>query len=165
MILRVAYDHIVDELRARLPGQPAYIGLVAGLSVVSGGDTAEGFTLYALCRQGTEVARAHLLEAGIEVRTGSWVTPGDLVDVDDEPARYWVATVGYRGRDPKPGVWMDAFPAEPTPAEVLRAIYQEFRETGELVETSFEEFLRLAHPNVVVLGPDEASRYAESKRG
>ena len=46
-------------------------------------------------------------------------------------------------------------------AEVVKRLYEEFRETGELAEVAFEEFMKLAVPTIVVVGPEEIQRYVE----
>lgn len=165
MVLRVAFDQFADEVRERLPGAHVYVGLVAGRTVVSAGDPERRFVLYALCNKGNEGARSALAGQGLAVKTGSWLTPGELGDPEDERPDLWVVAVGYRSREPKPGVWMDAYASEPTPAEVLRNAFDEFQSTGELpADVSFEDFLRLAHPNVTMLPPEAARRYADRAR-
>jgi hypothetical protein len=42
-------------------------------------------------------------------------------------------------------------------------MYEELRETGELSEVSFEEFVRLANANVVVVTPAQLRGYVMAK--
>ena len=59
---------------------------------------------------------------------------------------------------------MDVFPLEPTPAEVLKKIYKEFKESGELRELGFEDFVQLAHPNIVILTPEQVQGYLKESQ-
>ena len=62
-----------------------------------------------------------------------------------------------------PGVWVDAYSEQPSAAMALKGLYDEFRSTGEVGEISFEEFVRLALPNVVIVSPLEIEKFIESK--
>ena len=48
---------------------------------------------------------------------------------------------------------------------VLRTMFDEFRDTGEMEHISFEEFLQLANPNVVILTPSELRSFMDQKSG
>lgn len=99
-------------------------------------------------------ARKALEEAGLEVFEGAW-SGVDGTNLACEAAEAFVASIAYQSTEGRPGVWVDAFPSLPTQVQVLRAMYDEFRETGELSDVSFEEFVRLANPNVVILSPSD----------
>ncbi len=47
--------------------------------------------------------------------------------------------------------------------QVLKAMYEEFRATGELGDVAMEEFIRLANPNVVIISPNELLSYLLQK--
>jgi hypothetical protein len=74
----------------------------------------------------------------------------------------WVAAVAYRSRDDAPGLWVDALPHEPRTGDVLERFHRELTEDGEMVGLTLAEFLNLARPTVVVLSPEEQSRFAAS---
>ncbi len=42
-------------------------------------------------------------------------------------------------------------------------MYDEFVEHGELGEVSYDEFVRLAKPTVVIVRPDELASFSEPK--
>jgi hypothetical protein len=135
-------DHVV--VTASLPAERVVVACVA-----------EGFTL--------EAAKEHLRAGGMDVREGVW-------HLADSPQRGagrkapHVAAVSYASGEGKPGVWVDAFETPPTKVQVLRAMFEEFRNTGELPEVSFEEFVRIAVPTVTLVTPTELARYVADKR-
>lgn len=97
--------------------------------------------------------------AGFDVVPGEW-RDGDSFNLDPSSgSSSYVAAVAYRSREEMPGLWMDAFPHEPTTGEVLKALYDDFAATGDLEDVPFEEFIRVAHPNVVILSPDDVAKF------
>jgi hypothetical protein len=75
-----------------------------------------------------------------------------------------VAAVSYASGTNQPGVWVDAFEGPPTTVQVLRSVYEEFRKNGEMPEVSFEEFVRIANPNVAIVTPPELAAYLQAKQ-
>ena len=107
--------------------------------------------------------KVRLMEADLEPHDGVWKL-GDLQEVDcDERCEAYISAVSYKSSESMPGVWVDAHRTQPTEVQVLRVMYDEFRETGELNEVSFEEFVRLSEPNVVIVPPYEIQRYLAKK--
>ncbi|MBI3720930.1 MAG: hypothetical protein HY248_00125, partial [Fimbriimonas ginsengisoli] len=51
----------------------------------------------------------------------------------------------------------------PTQLQVLRTLYDEFRETGEVGDVSFDAFVRMAQPNVLILSLAELREFLRSK--
>lgn len=157
MILQVAYEDLIDELRTRLPNERAYVdGQPFGGSVISCGTLEGALIVQAVSASPPGKVTEDLRAAGIEVRKGNW-SDGQA----QEPSmQFYVAAVAYRSREMKPGLWLDATVQEPTAADVLRKVFDEFRENGELsADISFEEFIRLAHPNVGILKPSDVERF------
>lgn len=103
-------------------------------------------------------------KAGFKVHDGSWTLNGEAPANAHELETMHIAAVSYLSGGDQPGVWVDAFLGQPTTIQVLRAAYDEFISNGEMGEASFEEFIRLAKPNVAVVSPAELSSYLESKR-
>jgi hypothetical protein len=103
-----------------------------------------------------------LVAQGFDVYDGDWTIPG----LEDGAAGrdVFVAAVAYKSREEMPGLWVDAFDYEPNQGEVLKALFDEFSESGTIEGVNFEEFVRSANPNVVVLGPDDANRFVQQKR-
>jgi hypothetical protein len=72
----------------------------------------------------------------------------------------YVGGISYRTDGESPGIWIDAYRQQPTHAHVLRSMYAELTDTGEMPSVSFEEFVRLANPTVVVSSPTELKAFA-----
>ena len=108
-------------------------------------------------RKPRNVAEQDLIAAGFTVLRGRWRQEGD----PEEDSRLWVAAVAYRSSEEKPGLWIDAFPYAPTPADVLSRMIEEFREDGTLHPSLAARFNEFGHPHVLILGPDEISAFLE----
>lgn len=154
MVLRVEYEQFADEVTARLDGQIVYIAQVTGGSFVSAADTANGFIIEAFSDREPEQVLRELGEHGLRTAKGSWKSE-DTEPCAIEPDRLYIGAVAYRSSEAKPGLWIEAFANQPTPAEVLKRMYDEMVSTGEIGNVSFEEMMRYATPNVVVVGPDQ----------
>lgn len=107
--------------------------------------------------------RKRLEKEGVKLFDGVWAHDGEIPSGYSELASVHIAAVSYRGEGEQPGVWIDAFEAQPTQVQVLKGLYEEFKSTGEMPEVSFEEFVRLAKPNVVIASPAEIAGYLEAK--
>jgi len=109
--------------------------------------------------------RRKLELAGFEVFEGEWGEAGEWPSdrMVEEPI--YIAAIAYRSRERTPGLWVDAYPALPTNATALRTFYDELSTNGEILEISFEEFVRAANPNVVILGPNELQNFVKDKAG
>ena len=94
-----------------------------------------------------------------DVVDGQWST--EAVELQEQTtAELTVGAVAYNSKDLKPGLWVDAFTEPQNQTQVLRAMYDELTANGELGDVSFEEFIRLANPNVVILSPADMARFA-----
>lgn len=107
-------------------------------------------------------ARKALEAAQLEVFDGAW-SGVDGTNLACEAAEAFIAAIAYQSTEGRPGVWVDAYPSLPTQVQVLRTMYDEFRETGELSDVSFEEFVRLANPTVVILSPSDLKSFLGQK--
>jgi len=108
-------------------------------------------------------AKTKLTRSGLEVFDGAWKLSDEIEPGCEERGDVFIAAVSYKSVETMPGIWVDAYRAVPTQIQVLRAMYEEFRETGELPDVSFEEFVRLAEPNVVVVSPNEIESFLDKK--
>jgi hypothetical protein len=108
-------------------------------------------------------ARTALAAEGLEVLEGIWTEDGNVDLEQDTLAAAYVAAVSYHSNQNVPGVWVDCYPDQPNHVQVLRAMYEEFRETGEVEDVTFEEFIRLSNPNVVVVSATELRSYLDAK--
>ena len=100
---------------------------------------------------------------GFNISNGRWTDGGLEFELGQRSADAFIAAVSYYSKEASPGLWMDAYPTPPTPQIVLRSIYDEFRANDEIGDVTYEEFLRLAHPNVVILSPGEIATFLAQK--
>jgi hypothetical protein len=111
-----------------------------------------------------EEIRTKMAENGIELHIGGWDVPERAETPESSlSVEHYVAVVAYKSEEAMPGVWVDAFPQLPSPSQVLRALYDEFRDTGEIGSVSFEEFVRLSHPNVTIVSPTDLDHFVNAK--
>lgn len=159
MTLEVPPEGFAEAVRKLAPGLPAFAAAEGGGTRLIAADPAKGVRVVAYSPVPPSAAAERLRADGLTVREGRWVP-----DEAPEPVgEAHVAAVAYRTEGLKPGLWVDAFPEAPTPVQALRALYDEFRANGEIAEVSFEEFMRLAEPTVVVLAPGELRGFAAAK--
>ncbi len=159
MILRVPFEGFADAVRRCTSGEEAYVTNRNGLVWATAGEPGKGIIVAAAADVAPEEARKRLKDAGLMVHDGSWRESDSDASLE-EGGQTHVAAVAYRSGEPSPGLWMDAFPSPVTQSQVLRAMYEEMVQNGEIDEVGFEEFVRVAEPNVVVLSPEEVAAYA-----
>lgn len=95
---------------------------------------------------------------------GVWMFDTDGILQEEEQPEAFIGAVAYQSEADEPGLWVDAYPTMPTQAQVLRGLYEDFQSTGEVNDqVSFEEFVRLAKPTVVVVSPNEVRSFVGEK--
>lgn len=154
-------------MRRHLPaGTPAYLETRGHVVTATAADPKQQFMIRTRKRAAIETVRAELQSHDIEVAEGSWFNENEGDAAANELNLPWIAAVAYKSGDDKPGTWVDAFNVEPSQMQVLRRIYGEFQQTGEIGDTEFEDFLRLASPNVVIVSPGRLAGFlAEESNG
>lgn len=152
MTLRTTLKRLVEIVRDECPGEPAYVSLQQGRTVVTLARKTDGVVVLAYAEGGVTVTKAYLEQEGIEAHDGAWYDDGMP---QDQGTRVWIGAVAYRSDEPKPGLWVDAFPVRPSPGDVLEALYAEFQDEGLVPEGKLDAFLAQVEPNVVILEPDE----------
>jgi hypothetical protein len=162
MVLRVPFDEFVSTVRRRLECAEAYLYSQGPVVLVTAGDATKGLIVAASAHQSAGRARSKLEKEGLTVFEGAF---GDGFEDAFAPmaSEATIVAVAYKSRETTPGVWVDAFPDPPTRTMAIRALYDEFRETGEIEEISFEEFVRLAEPNAVLVAPEEVQSFLREK--
>lgn len=162
MTLRVPFEQFSETVRRVVGTDEAYVIATDAGCVCTAFDC--GKRVRVLTRQSGPAAaiKEKLEKAGMKVRPGYWAE-GDEDAPEPTPAVPFVAAVSYKANSQQAGVWVDAYDSQPTVAQVLRSMYDEFSDTGELHELSFDEFVRLANPNVVIIPPAELVSYATDK--
>lgn len=159
MTLEVPFEGFAEAMK-RLGGSlTAFLVPENGGTRVTAADPAKAIRLTAHSPLDPGPVADALRERGVATAEGRW-TPDDAPMATSEPH---VAAVAYRTSGLQPGLWVDAFPTLPTAAQALRALYNEFRETGQVADVPLEEFVRLAEPTVVILTPADLKGYAAAK--
>ena len=159
MTLEVPFEGFVEAVKRLGTGGSAFATPENGGTRLSAADPAKGIRVVAYSPQDPGTVAEALRAKGMETAEGRWVP-------DDAPAaagEIHVAAVAYRTEEAQPGLWIDAFPEAPSAVQAIRALYDEFRANGEVAAVPFEEFMRLAEPTVVILGPSEMRGFAAAK--
>lgn len=163
MILRVEFEQFPQTVKRLLACDQAYVAARTGGSLISAADPKTATLILCEADSPPDQARSELEKLGMEVFRGSWSLDGSEIKLGAGGSAH-VAAVAYDSEEAKPGLWMDAFAEKPTLADVMRSMYDEFMANGEVPEdTSLEEFIRLANPNVVILSPEQIGGYVEAK--
>lgn len=92
-----------------------------------------------------DVFSQRLTDAGVQAALGA-VRSGWL----DHRPEIWVSAVAYRSRESTPGLWVDASTEEPDREDVLEKFYAEMTADGSAGAISYERFMEMAQPNVVI---------------
>ena len=158
MTLSVPFEQFVSEVKARLPKQPVYLRWKAGRMHATCADPSLPLAIVSSAALSLREAEKALKDAGIEARFGEWgtVEPGD-----EKP--YWLGVVAYRSDEAKPGLWVEAFSTEPTPAFVVEAMLEEFRQHGIVKDLTLEKFVAQADLNAMVFAPEELAAMASKQ--
>lgn len=165
MILHVAFEQFTETVARILKTKDVFLVERNGLTAVTAGDPTLRAVVASLVREPRGAVQSKLTEQGYTVADGEWTDAGSTA-FDSQPDRIvYVAAVAFNSREKTPGLWMDAYPAPPAQGLVLRTFYDELVANGEIGEVSFEEFVRMADPNVVILGPNEIQSFLNDKEG
>lgn len=162
LTLRVPFDQFSETVRRVVGTNEAYIAPIESGCVCTAFEISKRVRVLAKESGPAQAAKEKLEKSGMKIRPGYWAEGEEDVP-EPLPAVPFVAAVSYQATNHQPGVWVDAYETLPTVAQVLRSIYDEFTDTGELNEVSFEEFVRLSHPNVVIVTPSELASFVAAK--
>lgn len=162
MTLRVPFDQFSETVRRVVGGNEAYLVPTETGCICTAFDVGKRVRVLTKESGPPQAAREKLEKAGMKIRPGYWAEGDEDVPEPLPPVPY-IAAVSYNAGNHQAGVWVDAYEILPTVAQVLRALYDEFSSTGELQEVAFEEFVRLAHPNVVIVTPSELASFVAAK--
>jgi hypothetical protein len=154
MNLRVPYSDFVRELRQRLPLAEVYLERSGMAVILTAGDVAAGFTLLSLAPVPLSEVQEMLTSEGLSFRPGRWFVPDGATQILPH-----VVAISYRSGEDKPGLWVEAYPYKPTPGHALGRLFDELTSDGYLENSSLDDFIRLAEPNVVILDPEELSTF------
>ncbi|HTQ09038.1 MAG TPA: hypothetical protein VMI31_03100 [Fimbriimonadaceae bacterium] len=163
MTLQVAFDQFADTVKRLLKHEEAYVAAHTIGSIATSAKLPGEIVVAAVTRLAPDAASKALKDAGLAIFQGTWLTPEEVMTPEINPIETFIAAVSYRSSGDKAGVWVDAYPALPTQVSVLKEMYDEFRETGELPDVTFEEFVAQANPNVVIVSPADIEAFLKQK--
>jgi len=164
MTLLVPFDQFAKTVLRLLDTKEAFVSPKGSGSVATAASVNKSVLIVSPSDEPIEAARKHLTKGGLEVFEGIWSLSVEIDAPEVAHRDAFIAAVSYKSGESTPGLWVDAYPERPTQVQVLRALYEEFRETGELPEVSFEEFIRLSEPNVVIVSPVDIQSFMDSKK-
>ena len=159
-VLTTDWDGFVDECKRRWPdGARVFVDQLGGLVLVTAVDLDKSILVRTNVAGSVGETTTTLQGLGHSVRRGRWSTDDSGVGSGE----FWVAAVAYESSGQKPGVWMDAYPVQPTLSDVQAAIVAEFVAEGTIDPMDAEDFVHRAKPNIVVLGPDDIAGFVSAK--
>ena len=164
MTLTVPFALFTDAVRRELAVKSVYLHASGAKVVVTAANVNTGASVLATTHLPADKVRESLKKDGFQVNDGSWATIIETEFPETHSPTLTVVAIGYSSADNMPGVWVDAYSAEPTKMDALRAMFEEFRQSGEVDDVPFEEFLRLSNPNVIIVSGAELAKYLSAKR-
>lgn len=162
MILRVPFEEFPLEAEEHFGRRLAYLHREGDETWVTLGSTSTSVVLVSLAMLPLARVRELLEAEGVEVRSGLWVGEGHSAELGRDPV--YVAAIAYRTESKQVGLWVDANFVEPTEAGMLRRMYDELVENEEISHTTYEDFVALTQPTMVLLSPQELRTFALSNR-
>jgi len=163
MTLQVAFDQFAETVKRLLKHEEAYVAAHTIGSIATSAKPSGDVVVAAITKLNPDAAGDALKEAGMAVFNGTWLTPEEMMTPEINPTETYIAAISYRSSSDKAGIWVDAYPTLPTQVTALKAMYEELRQTGEMGDVSFEEFVQLSNPNVVIVTPAEIESFLKQK--
>jgi hypothetical protein len=163
MTLYVSFEEFPATARRFSEERRAYLQALEGGVLITLAHPSEDRILAANTGLPLPKVRHVLEDAGFLVNLGCWGPDPDVSPKSLHVSEAYVGAVAYESSDHRPGVWVDAFPSVPTQVTVIHSMFEEFLQTGEAPEMSFEEFVRQAKPTAVVVSPREIAHFIEGK--
>lgn len=162
MTLQVPFEQFAAAVRRYCAGAPVFVAPSGRATLATAADPGSKVVVACVDHRDIGRTREALKTQGFDVLDGTWTHAANSAAHPELDALY-VAAVAYKSKDEVPGVWVDAYTELPTQAVVLKAFYDDFKTMGALGEVSFEEFVRLSTPNVVITTPEQLAGFASTK--
>ncbi len=158
MVLQIALEQLAETMTQMGVSGPVFVSGRGSHSFVTAADPSRSLLIQCTAPRSCEEMKGWLAEKKIASLDGVWSQDG--LTIPSATTSFWIAAVAYKSQESKPGLWVDALPFKPTVGDVLNKIYEEFRSSGDMEGMSLEEFLQRTEPNVIILDPEEQSRFA-----
>jgi hypothetical protein len=162
MILQVPFEQFATTVKRVLTVNEVFVTPRGNTTLATAASSDRKTMVVSVTSLTISEARMRLEPFSLDVFDGAWHTEG-VLDIETQTSTPFVAAVAYVAQGHAPGLWVDAFETLPTQMTVLKSMFDEFRQTGQLEDVSFEEFVRLAQPTVVISTPDELHSYVGQK--
>jgi hypothetical protein len=162
MFLYVPFDEFAGAAKDRLSVTEAFVWPLGARTYVSACDPRQGLIIASVAEMSVAQSEDALKALGLNVRHGKWSPNAESADVMDSEG-FTVVAISYKSSESMPGLWVDASPVPVSEAQALRSMFDEFCDTGEVTDVEFEEFLRQASPNVLILGLDDLRAFLREK--
>ena len=163
MTLQVAFDQFAETVKRLLKHEEAYVAPHTLGAIVTSAKPEREIVVASISKLLPDAASDELKKEGLAVFSGTWLTPEEVITPDMVSSETFIAAVAYRSAGEKAGLWVEAYPVLPTQVTVLKTMYEEFRQTGETEDVTFEEFVQVANPNVVIVSPSEIESFLRQK--
>ena len=163
MTLHVPFEQFPKTVAHFLATKEAFVNPHGFGSLITAAHPEKQFLIVSYTDHTPAATKTKLTQLGLDAFDGAWRLSDEIVTEEGNLEEAFVTAIAYKSADSVPGVWVDAHPVMPTQVQALRAMYDEFRETGELSDVSFEEFVRLSEPNVVIVTPHEIQSFLAKK--
>lgn len=164
MRLHVPFANFADAVQRELMVKTVYVQPIGNQVLVTAASVTSRAVIHTQTTLSIGKVKASLNKLGFEVFDGAWRDEETAMALEDSPPTFSIVAIGYKSADNMPGVWVDAFESEPSQMEALKALFEEFRASGELTDIPFEDFLRLANPNVVIVAGADLAKFLAAKR-
>lgn len=161
MTLLVEFEGFAEAVKRHVEKPIVYISRHENRTQLTCADPSKQVLIQCATKSSVAEVQKALTDASIAFANGEWVA--DSAASNGGASAAYIAAISYRSGEDMPGLWVDAYDEQPSAAMALRSLYDEFRSTGEVAEISFEEFVRLASPNVVIVSPLEIEKFIEAK--
>lgn len=156
MQLLTDWDGFLAEMQNRYPkGATIYLAREGRNTVLTHLDSRDRILFRCEHPVTLEEATAALNTLGHTCQKGVWSTESEHQSLEE----LYIAAVAYKSDETKPGIWLDAYDHQPNPSEVLANLLAEFNAEGTLNDADNETFTKIAHPNVVILSPDNIQNF------
>jgi hypothetical protein len=160
MTLRVPFDGFVEAVRRNLATHDAYVHSDNARTIVSAGQGDKLMVVISSTQLPVEEVKTKLHGGGLHVFDGLW-SIGDDLELLEMP---FLGAVSYRANKERTGIWLEAYPEEPSETRVLQDLFEEFKESGEIGDINFDQFEAASQASVIVLSPDQIETFLTAKR-